>query len=128
MITENELMIGNILLVDKQKTVRVLWFKHDRVCIMKVGETYPSAIVHISRLEPVQLNEEWLNRCGLTKVDYGYKTDELRKTPRWIKREFGTKKMLESPFLRFDSLVDVFYVHQLQNVIFALTNKRIILN
>lgn len=85
--------------------------------------------IPIEKIKPIQLTEEWLEKFGFAKTEYGlfiYKpSDDLEpnvfKDCRWITlSKLMSEEKLKHPFLRFDR-TDIHYVHHLQNLFFAIT-------
>ena len=68
MIKPQEIRIGNYVLLDDEKLVKVIWVKYDNVCIIEIGKEYPSAIVNISRISGIPLTEEILLKFGFEKL------------------------------------------------------------
>ena len=80
-----------------------------------------------SRIEPIPLTEEWLKKLGFKLVfagqgdGYIYEYGELCKTLTIHSRD--RNKFLYSTFNSCEKHIQ--YVHQLQNLYFALTNEEL---
>ena len=87
--------------------------------------------------EPFPLTEEWLYKFGFKNIDKG-DNDYITYTDSNhdyylqidVRRRDGKYSILDNSFddLRDFSMVDISYVHQLQNLYFALTGEELILN
>jgi len=78
----------------------------------------------IDEFEPIPLTEEWLLKFGFEKADEIYFI-EFGVYSMTIK-EYEKGKYILNPETHFN-YVDIEYVHQLQNLYFALTGKELIL-
>lgn len=85
----------------------------------------------LSRYKPIPLTEEWLLKFGFERKFFN-----KEETPRWINKSFYMfidavwyitfKRDGYVSFIAFDCfLKDLRYVHQLQNLYFALTGKEL---
>jgi hypothetical protein len=123
--SELKLQQGNYVLLDGTKEVEVIWQKYEKVCIIKVGETYPSAIVDLDRLSGIQINEEKLLKFGFEKsnrLDLG----ELK--PCYAIFSLAIIIRHNSFFIDWiGGNTELKHVHQLQNLYFALTNQELTL-
>ncbi len=73
--------------------------------------------VDIADLSPIPLTEEWLVKFGFIKDFYGFVLDDK------MSLSFSTKL---SPFWQDSPLsINIQYVHQLQNLYFALTGSEL---
>jgi hypothetical protein len=119
MISAPELRIGDFVYVDnsqqictiteiKEKTVRVLYLRSD------TGKNHNS-IIEIVRIKPIPLTEEWLLKFGFEKYDDMILYWELDDVTIWE----------EKGKYQFFSDKNIKYVHQLQNLYFALTEKEL---
>ena len=80
----------------------------------------------ISTIKPIHLTEEWLKKFGFEN-DLSQDTPEYRLTNKWVCKSFviytdwvGEQLIYENTSIR--------YVHQLQNLYFALTGEELIPN
>lgn len=121
MINANELRIGNfIMVVDEDSSVRVTGIWDEVVKYKESGEV-------AGRLKPIPLSPEILEACGFEKTK---RSDQFKLEDIII----GAWEENEFVFLRTDGY-DVFprmplirYLHQLQNLYFALTGKELQIN
>ena len=88
----------------------------------------------INEIEPILLTEKWLLRFGFKYIDksdndYITYTDSNHEyyLQLDVRRKDGKYTILDNSFddLRAFSMVDIMYVHQLQNLYFALTGKEL---
>lgn len=119
----NELRIGNI--VGYQRTpYLVLQTNVLAVSTLGIslnensqdGSSYPKAIEDIF---PVELTEDILLRCGARRLPHGYFINKLKFT-------YEINEL--SQFVRFHysgKVVYIQYLHQLQNLYFAITNTEL---
>ena len=118
-----ELRIGN--LVDLYGQVETIYAIRNSGVDFYRGKTKKSVIMQSyvwEAIKPIQLTEEWLNKLGLKKIEeYCYELDNIHiNTKReliWI----FTKCKRELEF----NIPD--YIHELQNLYFALTNEELTL-
>jgi hypothetical protein len=110
-----ELRIGNYLL-------------HDGYFIKSYSvDGFINIIKNIDKYEPIPLTEEWLARFGFTRY--------YEKSNSFVNRTHSNFMVLEyyedTCFFTGDEGVnmstDLKYVHQLQNLYFALTQKELII-
>jgi hypothetical protein len=113
-----------IYLLDENKQVKVIWKKHNMACIIEVGIEYPSAIVDVCRLSGVTLTEEILLKCGFDKLLSIFKKDDFK-----IGLD-GNDFLLSEITVVFENKIKfkIQYLHQLQNLYFALTGKELEVN
>jgi len=115
MIQPNELRIGNY--VNTENGVkRVSTVSVDGWSMHKVCETIP-------------LTEEWLLKFGFVYNGWNYDFENLRfhaqsksRNGEFFNTEFYIKKGLEMILVSFN----INYVHQLQNIYFALTGEELL--
>ena len=110
----NELRIGNWVLVhgkEFQVTPADISYHH----ALKDGHT----VQHY----PIPLTEEWLIRFGF-KADFNGEYEILPFLYIW-KPSSSTKSFSVSPNSNFPSTLKIQYVHQLQNLFFALTSEEL---
>ena len=120
--------------LDNDKDVSIVWKKHDKACVLGLNKTYPSGIVYIDRLSGVPITEEWLLRFWFEKdVSFKIKINNLRlhlfqinasnkyndNQNEFTVTVYQSKQSIEICRLKF--------VHQLQNLYYALTNNELIL-
>ena len=128
MIDAKDLRIGNWVLLNNNHK-KVLWFKYDKVCVMN---EYPSVIVDLDRIQPIELTKEILLKCG-----FKYRPCGIQGADMWQGLAYwdlngvhlrGDKKVTNS--LKIQGFIDseIKYLHQLQNLYFALTNEELEIN
>ena len=114
----SELRIGNLVKAQPFEGI-ITVFNNDK-CVVK----HKSGIVKylIEDLEPIPLTEEWLLKFGFEKQhneeDFDY----------WFKNDFSNDIIWEHSEGFCHNLNyggDIKYVHQLQNLYFALTNEEL---
>ena len=109
----NELRIGNLVDWD-EKTIR-----------SKVKGIHPSGNylhldngwVQLSRCEPILLTEEWLVRFGFEKLTKGGSIYKLK--------DFHVQDFSPLGIYECNNHIEIKYVHQLQNLYFALTGEEL---
>lgn len=109
--------------LDNSKEVKVIWKKYNKANVLEIGIEYPTAIVDLDRLLGVPITEEWLLRFGFIKKN---------NTPSielYIKEDFIVRFDPQDKFQFYinGKYINIDYVHQLQNLYFALTNKELTL-
>jgi hypothetical protein len=104
----NELRIGNYVLYENPHS--------DRVQVQVKAVDFQCGT---HNLHPIPLTEEWLVKLGFIR-DSNLK-NSLVKNGIW----FNSKNM-EATYLS-SKLIKINYVHQLQNLIFALTGEELII-
>lgn len=127
----SELRLENFLLLDDEKFVRVIWFRLGYVCIMELGTEYPSAIVNLNRLKPVPLTEEWLLKFGFDKKSW--KSQGIVIECFYYEKNgiiiYLIARGFEIEVKHGDDQFNLFrvwnYVHQLQNLYFALCGEEL---
>ena len=128
MIDAKDLRIGNWVLLNNNHK-KVLWFKYDKVCVMN---EYPSVIVDLDRIQPIELTKEILLKCG-----FKYRPCGIQGADMWQGLAYwdlngvhlrGDKKVTNS--LKIQGFIDseIKYLHQLQNLFFSLTHKELEIN
>ncbi len=117
-MTANELRIGNLILVDGEIT-EITGVKKSTVFFSDGFQMFIAG-----GLEPIPLTEEWLIKFGLNKtVDHParklYENDDI--CPLW----FSDKKGINDFYASRVRICECKYVHQLQNLYFALTGEEL---
>jgi len=125
----SELRIGNYIKLmynyEDYETLQVTL--HDLEYIEKKWADY----------EPFPLTEDWLYKFGFVDIDKGDNDYITYTDPNHdyylqidVRRKDGKYSILDNSFddLRDFSMVDIMYVHQLQNLYFALTGEELTLN
>lgn len=139
MIQPNELRLGNYVQDRGGKVLKIDTFEtthNGEEYVLKVGqrmfvngnEVHPLT-EYSDYLQPIPLSDEWLAKFGFdddgfrqyTLLNWGIKVVEsLASKGSWI---------VYQGFLRqFQEIAEVQYIHQLQNLFFALTGEELKLN
>lgn len=133
MIKENEIRIGNWFRHNNQWNYRSeakcdFEFQFNANDWYQIGE----CCLWLENMEPIPLTEEWLLRFGFLKDERKY-GGVLDTTSFW-KSGIELKPIVNGTRFRLDfksdCLIDINldYVHQLQNLSFALTGEELILS
>jgi hypothetical protein len=121
-INAQELRIGNIVIsYGKEQKISAVDFAVFQIYEIK-GELPPYV--------PIPLTEEWLLKFGFEEDNYTYIKGVHQKIFSGImKFEFNESlKNWEFSIGRYNDLTRVEYVHQLQNLYYALTGEELIIN
>jgi len=123
----NELRIGNLLLWDDQperilKVSEIGFNKYkDRFVSFENGDG--CLLDSDSGLIPIQLTEEWLVRFGFEKDRNGYALHDKMSLSIHVSKELGFVPCWSDLVLSIK--YNLQYVHQLQNLYFALTGQEL---
>jgi len=119
-----DLRIGNLVLDRGNKVLRIdYWERHNMIAqeikVEGIGEVHPLT-EEIEYLQPIPITEEWLLKFGFEEQD------------RVFHNQIALYKGNEcfnynASFFEHDNFVSIEYVHQLQNLYFALTGEELIL-
>lgn len=132
----NELRIGNLVETDFSegniKTVVEIKHKMASVKYIRTDTNEPhQSMVDYERLVPIELTEEWLKKAGFEKDDTGVDMFD-QDYYEWYQKEFPTIGVLcqssDKSYL-FDENTDTIrikYVHQLQNLHFAICGEELV--
>ena len=130
----NELRIGNLVYVSDNQT---------NLIFKEITPINIHNLMHLTgwdkspvdiEFEPIPLTEDWLYKFGFKDIDkddndYITYTDSNHDYYLQIdvRRKDGKYSILDNSFddLRDFSMVDIMYVHQLQNLYFALTSEEL---
>lgn len=128
MIKSNELRVGNWFFDggDEQSYFQIEWFEKE-FAVYRNGSA--KMRIDYDLFEPIPLTEEWLIKFGFEKTydEFVYDKANLRieyiiwadDEPEWkLKRFYGNT-------FSSHSTIKTNYVHQLQNLYFALTNEEL---
>lgn len=134
-IKPQELRIGNLIQKKEYKsTWRIIAFWGTSMIEVDAGlVNFPTDDLHqcdISEFEPIPLSEDWLKRMGFENIDDEIDFSEWQNG--WV-LIYGNGSDRQEPFTyRYsvdengdDVTVEVKYVHQLQNLIHALTGTEL---
>ncbi len=111
--------------LDNNKDVSIVWKKHDKACVLELNRTYPTAIVDIDRFSGMPITKEKLKQLGYVEEsknvfrlkDHNHNRYSIERSvnfDRWVFCD--GKKVLRG----------IQFVHELQNLQFALTNNELI--
>lgn len=121
----NELRIGNYVYhnIYGEKQVLKITNITDYAVNLDISNGDVSDQIDLDEIEPIPLTEELLEKCGFTKVGSNYEKDWLllhthleRQTFDFLLYESSSGKLKATPIL---------YLHQLQNLYFALTGEEL---
>jgi hypothetical protein len=88
--------------------------------------TYNQKYLEYELVNPIPLNEEILLKCGFEKsndLDKFYHLDLLNE---WTRIYFNPKhNICQLSINQYDSCIRIKYLHELQNIYFALTNEEL---
>ena len=125
----NELRIGNLLTFNgKIRTVDgvslVGCHKDERYILVELNYMYKEKVLlQIDKIDPTPLTEEWLLRFGFEKVGVNYQKGWLLL---WTFLKTGEVHfVLNEPNSNKRHITEFKYVHQLQNLYFALTGEEL---
>ena len=113
----NELRIGNYIQDQGGKILRIDWFEQNKACMqmfVNYIEVHPLT-EHFDSMQPIPLTEEWLMKFGFEALfsGAGYVKNHV---------EIGYN---HNGFYIITSGLKIKYVHQLQNLYFALTGEEL---
>lgn len=98
-----------------ESTIEEIMELHVTASLIPRGGTW----VKYEDLEPIPLTPEWLERCGLQKKYWNSDKDlklEMYENKAYIGNNFSTNATI---------IHNINYVHQLQNLYFALTDEEL---
>ena len=114
----SELRIGNLVDLGN-RIAKVIEIGHLACVVVDLEETQDT-IEDYERIKPILLTEEWFLNLGFHK----YKGDNSD----CFLGDFDTRCNRELFFWKGTYIQNIKYVHQLQNIYFALTGEELILN
>ena len=123
MIQANELRIGNCVKLNNS----------DTTLVPRDFQRYCKSFGIFEEFEPIKLSEEWLLKAGFEKDDTGVDIFD-QDYCEWYQKEFpviGILSQSSDKSYIFDENTDTLrlkYVHQLQNLYFALTGEELEIN
>ena len=93
-----------------------------------IAEVFPTlntdkfgiGVVDWNNIKPIPLTEEWLIKFGFEVYEFDHKENQYRINDRLL-------VVRNNVFYDYGSRVELKYVHQLQNLFFALTQKELTL-
>jgi hypothetical protein len=124
MIQANELRIGNYyMFADCEGIVyrSVKEIKHNQFGLQSDYDG-----VNFEICKPIILNEEWLLKFGFKESDEGFMKIKTRKKSIYLEINLRDKRtILFSSNHYYNDIYHVKYIHELQNLYFALTQKEL---
>lgn len=121
----NELRIGNIT-----KQGKVIELRENSARIEYFTTHKRTSLVFYSNLKPIELTEEILLKCGFDVSKYSDTLFILELT-EWSSIQvhlYKNKCATELSISKHSQVVEVYFLHQLQNLYFALTNEELEIN
>ena len=115
--------LGNLVLWDNDKVYEITELSYDTLSLAyneKYPEYHPENIP-FSKIKPIPLTDEWLVGFGFDKEQEGY----CRNIMLYSNGENGYN--YNASFFEHDNLIAVEYVHNLQNLYYALNNEELII-
>jgi hypothetical protein len=118
----NELRIGNFIKDSGGKVLRISWFERNKVCQEmwtqnKDMELHPLT-EYFDSIRPISLTKEWIDRFDWFSID----------EDKYTFRDIEYYQISEEGSLYFTNrytCTEIKYVHQLQNLYFALTGEEL---
>lgn len=124
-----ELRIGNYVTDRGGKALRIDWFEREKVCCERItinGIQLHPLTERFEFCKPIELTEELLLKLGFEKcndLDTFYSLDIMNG---WTKIYYTPKhNIFEISISYHASAVKIKYLHQLQNLYFALTGEEL---
>jgi hypothetical protein len=123
----NELRIGNIVLDDYSGTIKVVNINSEYNCIDYKKPNFKAVgRMEIQYIKPIPLTEEWLLKFGF-EIKKGGWSAATHKINTELTINNAHKVWRFTPIWCLD-YASIQYVHQLQNLYFALTNQELTIN
>lgn len=134
----NELKIGNIVIYeDKWHKITSLRIGDrndyaDMQCLTKCAPRDENSLDKIEELQPIPLTKEILLKCGFQiiekHIEYYVYWIKVPSEPFYTNIQIRYEKDSGSYYLKDINACDINYLHQLQNLYFALTNNELKIN
>ena len=132
MIKENELRLNNLVMVNYKTDLlsKVTWIQEGSINVTfdRQPDLVNGIVCSVNDLIPIPLTEEWLIKFGFKAINFlnGYLVQEKGYKYMDMIIRYGC---FDGHRFLFDfsneKCVNLKYVHQLQNIYFALTNKEL---
>lgn len=121
-MTHSELRIGNLVWFRDKKIVQVSNLGHFfETTQIGLKEGIPYGSDDIEEYNPVQLTIDWLSKFGFDNGNH-----ELSNCDLWGHYWIGDFEIdEESDYFSYNALTEIKYVHQLQNIYFAITGNEL---
>ncbi len=118
MIEAKELRIGNLVISPSlnEITVNARWILEQHQCDLSNCEY----------LKPIPITEEWLLKFGFKKDNHGFVLHDKMSLSIHFSKELGFVPCWQDFVLSIK--YNLKYIHQLQNLYFALTQKELEIN
>jgi hypothetical protein len=125
-MTANELRIGNY--------IKLMYNYEDYETLQVTSDELVDVDKKRADYEPFPLTEDWLYKFGFKNIDKGDNDYITYADPNHdyylqidVRKKDGKYSILDNSFddLRDFSMIDIMYVHQLQNTYFALTGEEL---
>lgn len=117
----SELRIGNWITADGKESQAFSLYEYDESGINGIGNHFEAGQYTYPVCEPIQLTDEWLVRFGLVSENL------YTKGPISIDVKTGEVLIGNGCYECAGYWTEVKYVHQLQNLYFALTGEDLVL-
>ena len=128
-MNSKELRIGNLVYDRSGKLLRIDWWENiNKVCMdMNICGTQVHPLTEYPEFcKPIPLTKEWLLKFGWGRSDEHELCDnsnDIIFVYDWHFKRFEIQ--IDTEFNGFEYEVDIKYIHQLQNLYFALTGKEL---
>ena len=126
MIKENELRLNNLVMVNYKTDLlsKVTWIQEGSINVTfdRQPDLVNGIVCSANDLIPIPLTEEWLIKFGFKKTWFGYDIISTCIEIEPLENEDYTICINSNEYHVGESFK---YVHQLQNIHFALTNKEL---
>ena len=126
MIKENELRLNNLVMVNYKTDLlsKVTWIQEGSINVTfdRQPDLVNGIVCSVSDLIPIPLTEEWLIKFGFRKTWFGYDIISTGIEIEPLENEDYTICINANEYHIGENFK---YVHQLQNLYFALTNKEL---
>lgn len=126
---EDEILFNSS--IEKQiKSKKTAQF-HDEMLVGISGLNRDGERIIESKLKPIKLTEELLLKCGFKEIkNEPRKWFKIKTKKRGVSLDicFSSKRIVLNNGYDFVDLLYIKYLHQLQNLYFALTNEELIIN
>ena len=127
----NELRIGNFVFDDENKPMKVARVETQECTDFNGNDEFNVIIEHIdknigyyeSKINPIPLTEEWLKKFGFTREEFRGNIGKYRVFKKGLFVYNSNSKWWYNDRQLPNHIK---YIHQLQNLYFALTNEELI--
>ena len=119
MIKANELRVGNLVSFSNQNWIVANIYPHYVEGVIKFKG---KSVLECKEIKPIKLTEKWLLRCGFFKYNNAYVLKEPSSNCNIF--QFSICENLTYNTGELQPKID--YVHQLQNLYFALTGEELV--